>query len=130
MCRVNSIRQWTKSRICASTTLMEEMRRVFQTCDVLMLPTGNAAPKLDAEIVGTDAPSDPPSPPRPDVFNITNVTEITALVLPCGFTAGAPTLLLGIQYCANPFGEATFFRIGHAYQRVSRAACPNLQGLI
>ena len=38
------------------TILMEEMRRVFQTCDVLMLPAGNAPPKLDAEIVGTDAP--------------------------------------------------------------------------
>src|SRR5436309_11625965 len=54
--------------------LMEEMRRVFQTCDVFMLPAGNAAPRLDAEIVGTDAPTDPPLPPRPDIFNIANMT--------------------------------------------------------
>jgi aspartyl-tRNA(Asn)/glutamyl-tRNA(Gln) amidotransferase subunit A len=98
------------------TVLMEEMRRVFQTCDVLMLPAGNAAPKLDAEIVDTDAPSDPPSPPRPDSFNIANVTGIPAMVLPCGFTAGPPSLPLGIQLCAKPFDEATLFRIGHAYQ--------------
>jgi aspartyl-tRNA(Asn)/glutamyl-tRNA(Gln) amidotransferase subunit A len=98
------------------TVLMEEMRRVFRTCDVLMLPAGNAAPKLDAEIVGTDAPSDPPEPPRPDTFNIANVTGIPAIVLPCGFTAGPPSLPLGIQFCAKPFDESTLFRIGHAYQ--------------
>ena len=98
------------------TVLMEEMRRVFRTCDVLMLPAGNAAPKLDAEIVGTDAPSDPPPPPRPDSFNIANVTGIPAIVLPCGFTAGPPSLPLGIQFCAKPFDEATLFRVGHAYQ--------------
>jgi aspartyl-tRNA(Asn)/glutamyl-tRNA(Gln) amidotransferase subunit A len=98
------------------TVLMEEMRRVFRTCDVLMLPAGNAAPKLDAEIVGTDAPSDPPAPPRPDTFNIANVTGIPAIVLPCGFTAGPPSLPLGIQFCAKPFDESTLFRIGHAYQ--------------
>jgi aspartyl-tRNA(Asn)/glutamyl-tRNA(Gln) amidotransferase subunit A len=98
------------------TVLMEEMRRVFQTCDVLMLPAGNAAPKLDAEIVGTDAPANPPLPPRPDSFNIANVTGIPAIVLPCGFTAGPPSLPLGIQFCAKPFDEATLFRISHAYQ--------------
>jgi aspartyl-tRNA(Asn)/glutamyl-tRNA(Gln) amidotransferase subunit A len=98
------------------TVLMEEMRRVFQNCDVLMLPAGNAAPKLEEEIVGTDAPSDPPMTPRPDVYNIANVTGIPAIVLPCGFTAGPPPLPLGIQFCAKPFDEATLFRIGHAYQ--------------
>jgi aspartyl-tRNA(Asn)/glutamyl-tRNA(Gln) amidotransferase subunit A len=98
------------------TVLMDEMRRVFQTCGVLMLPAGNAAPKLDAEIVGTDAPSDPPSPARPDSFNIANVTGIPAIVLPCGFTIGPPSLPLGIQFCANPFDEVTIFRVSHAYQ--------------
>jgi aspartyl-tRNA(Asn)/glutamyl-tRNA(Gln) amidotransferase subunit A len=98
------------------TVLMEEMRRVFQTCDVLMLPAGNAAPKLEQETVGTDLPPDPPSPPRPDSYNIANVTGIPAIVLPCGFTAGAPVLPLAIQFCARPFGEATLFRIAHAYQ--------------
>ena len=98
------------------TVLMEEMQRVFGICDVLMLPAGNAAPKLDEEIVGTDAPSDPPLPPRPDTFNLANVTGIPAIVLPCGFTAGPPSLPLGIQFCAQPFDEATLFRVAHAYQ--------------
>ncbi len=95
---------------------MEEMRRVFETCDVLVLPAGNAAPKLEEEIVNTDAPTDPPRAPRPDTFNLANVAGIPSLVLPCGFTAGPPPLPLGIQFCARPFDEATLFRVGHAYQ--------------
>jgi len=101
------------------TVLIEEMRRVFQTCHVLMLPAGNAAPKLEEEIVGTDAPSDPPATPRPDSFNLANVTGIPAIVLPCGFTAGPPSLPLGIQFCAKPFDEPTLFRVGHAYQSIT-----------
>lgn len=98
------------------TVFMEEMRRVFQTCDIVMLPSGNAAPKLDIEIVRTDVTPDQPPPPRPDTYNLANVTGIPAIVLPCGFTAGPPVLPLGIQFCARPFDEATLFRISHAYQ--------------
>ncbi len=98
------------------TVLMEEMWRVFQSCDVLMLPAGNAPPKLEGEITGSDAPLDPPPSSRPDSFNIANLTGIPAIVLPCGFTAGPPSLPLGIQFCAKPFDEATLFRVGHAYQ--------------
>lgn len=98
------------------TLLMEEMRRVFRTCDVIALPAGNAAPKLDTEIVGTDAPSGPPSPPRPDSWTIANMAGIPAIVLPCGFTAGPPSLPLGIQFYAKLFDEAALFRVGHAYQ--------------
>ena len=59
---------------------------VLKGLSVLMLSAGNAAPKLEAEIVGTDLPTDPPAVPRPDVFNMANVTGIPAIVLPCGFT--------------------------------------------
>ena len=98
------------------TVLMDEMRRVFETCDVLMLPAGNAAPKLELEIMGTDVPTNPPPPARPDSFNLANVTGIPAIVLPCGFTNGPPSLPLGIQFCAKHFDESALFRIGHAYQ--------------
>ena len=104
------------------TLLIEEMRRVFESCDVLMLPAGNAAPKLTEEITGTDVPPDPPPAPRPDTLNLANVTGIPSLVLPCGFTGGgaaAPALPLGIQFCARPFDEAMLFRVGHAYQSVT-----------
>ena len=98
------------------TLLKDEMRRIFETCDVLMLPAGNAAPKLADEIADTDIPPNPPPPARPDVFNLANVTGIPAIVLPCGFTNSPPMLPLGIQFCAKPFDEATLFRVGHAYQ--------------
>ncbi len=112
---VNSATDYIKAQRLR-TILMDELRRVFETCDVLMLPSGNAAPRLDAEIAGTDAPSNPPRPPRPDTFDVANMTGIPAIVLPCGFTAGPPSLPLGIQFCAKPFNEAALFRIGHAYQ--------------
>ncbi len=97
-------------------TLIEEMRRVFTQCDVLLLPAGNAAPRLEEETVETDAPANPPSRPRPDVFNLANVTGIPAIVLPCGFTSGPPALPLGIQFCAAENGESLLFRLGRAYQ--------------
>jgi aspartyl-tRNA(Asn)/glutamyl-tRNA(Gln) amidotransferase subunit A len=96
--------------------LIKEMQRVFESCDVLMLPSGNAAPKLEEEIVGTDLPPDPPPAPRPDTFNLANVTGIPSIVLPCGFTNGPPVLPLGIQFCARAGADATLFRAGHAYQ--------------
>jgi Asp-tRNA(Asn)/Glu-tRNA(Gln) amidotransferase A subunit family amidase len=95
---------------------MEEMLRIFQTCDVLMLPAGNPPPRLEGEIVGTDAATDPPLPPRPDSFNLANVTGIPAIVLPCGFTSVPPILPIGIQFCAKPFDEESLFRVSHAYQ--------------
>ena len=99
--------------------LVEEMRRVFTLCDVILLPAGNAAPRLDEETVGTDLPTNPPAAPRPDTFNLANVTGIPAIVLPCGFTPGPPVLPLGIQFCAAENGESLLFRVGHAYQSVT-----------
>lgn len=98
------------------TLLIEEVHRVFDTCDILMLPAGNPAPRLDQEIVNTDVPPNPPPPGRPDVFNLANMVGIPAIVLPCGFTAGPPVLPIGIQFCARSFDEATLFRLAHAYQ--------------
>ena len=98
------------------TMFMQEMNRVFQSCDVFMLPAGNPPPKLEGEIVTTDLPTNPPAPPRPDAFNLANVTGIPSIVLPCGFTAGPPVLPIGIQFCAKPFDEPTLFRVAHAYE--------------
>jgi aspartyl-tRNA(Asn)/glutamyl-tRNA(Gln) amidotransferase subunit A len=98
------------------TVLQAEVRKMFETCDILMLPAGNAAPLLDDEIMTTDIPPSPPRAPRPDTSNLANVAGIPAIVLPCGFTAGPPVLPLGIQFCARWFDEPTLFRLAHAYQ--------------
>ena len=102
------------------TLLMQEMERLFTACDILMLPAGNPPPKLEDEIVETDAPRNPPLPARPDTFNLANVTGIPALCLPCGFTAGPPVLPIGIQFCARAFDEPTLFRVAHAYESANR----------
>ena len=98
------------------TVLMEEMQKVFEICDAMLLPAGNAAPLLTQEVVDSDVPPNPPPPARPDVHNLANITGIPAIAIPCGFTAGPPRLPLGIQFCARPFDEPTLFRIGHLYQ--------------
>jgi len=98
------------------TVLMQQMLQVFEKCDVVMLPAGNAAPRLEEEITGSDKPRNPPATPRPDSFNIANVTGIPSIVLPCGFTPGQPSLPIGIQFCGRPFDEPGLFRIAHAYQ--------------
>ncbi|MBL8209836.1 MAG: amidase [Bryobacterales bacterium] len=101
------------------TVLLRHISQVFEKVDILLLPAGNAAPRLEEEIVGTDLPPDPPPAPRPDTFNLANVTGIPSLVLPCGFTPSSPRLPLGIQFCGRHFEEATLLRLGHAYQLVT-----------
>lgn len=101
------------------TQLMQEMRRVFRTCDVLMLPAGNPAPKLTDEIMTTDVPPNPPPPARPDAVNLANVTGIPSLVIPCGFTNDIKPLPIGIQLCTKPFAEPLLFRLAAAYQGVT-----------
>jgi aspartyl-tRNA(Asn)/glutamyl-tRNA(Gln) amidotransferase subunit A len=95
---------------------MNQMKQVFQTCDILMLPSGNPAPKLEDEIVNSDAPRDPPLPSRPDTYNLANITGLPAIVLPCGFTGGPPTLPMGIQFYAKPFDEARLLCLSYAYE--------------
>lgn len=98
--------------------LMDSMQRVFETCDVMAVPSGNPATKLDPpEIAGTDVKPGSTSPPyRGGNTFIGNMTGLPAIVLPCGFTAGDPQLPLGLQFYGKPFDEATLFRVGHAYQ--------------
>ena len=101
------------------TVLREEMRRVWGSCDAVLLPSGNPAPLLEQEVVETDLPPAVARPARPDTFNLANLTGIPALVLPCGFTAGPPVLPMGLQLWGRPNGEATLFRIGQAYQEAT-----------
>jgi aspartyl-tRNA(Asn)/glutamyl-tRNA(Gln) amidotransferase subunit A len=101
------------------TVLREEMRRVWGSCDAVLLPSGNPAPLLEQEVVETDLPPAVARPARPDTFNLANLTGIPALVVPCGFTAGPPALPMGLQLWGRPNGEATLFRIGRAYQEAT-----------
>lgn len=96
------------------TILMDDLRAVFEKCDVLAMPVGNAAIKLETpDQVRSDATR--PSSGH-DNYSLANMTGYPAMVVPCGFTAGPPQLPLGFQLYGKPFEEATLFRVANAYE--------------
>lgn len=103
------------------TILMEEMRRVFEKCDVMAVPGGNPATKLESpDRAGSDVKQDAPATPyRGGNTFIGNMTGLPAIVVPCGFTTEAPVRPLTIQFYAKPFDEAALFRVSHAYESVT-----------
>ena len=91
----------------------------FADCDVLLTPTAPIpAPLLTDVDVG-----DSDDMPRL-VLLLSRCTRpisylgLPALSVPCGFTSDA--LPVGMQLIGRPFSEAALFRLGHAYQQVSR----------
>jgi aspartyl-tRNA(Asn)/glutamyl-tRNA(Gln) amidotransferase subunit A len=100
------------------TMLMESMQRVFETCDVMAVPSGNPATKLEpAETAASDVkPGSKSTRYRASNTFLGNMTGLPAIVIPCGFTNDDPRLPLGIQFYAKPFDEPTLFRVSHAYE--------------
>jgi len=100
------------------TILMDEMRRVFQKCDVMAVPGGGPASRLEPpETARSDVkPGSRSTPVRGGTTFIGDMTGLPAIVIPCGFTAGQPVLPLTIQFYGRPFDEATLFRVAHAYE--------------
>jgi len=100
------------------TILMDEMRRVFQSCDVMAVPGGGPATKLEPpERAKSDVkPGSSFTPFRGGTTFIGDMTGLPAIVIPCGFTAGPPSLPLTIQFYGRPFDELTLFRVSHAYE--------------
>ena len=100
------------------TILMDEMRRVFQSCDVMAVPGGGPATKLEPpERAKSDVkPGSSSTPFRGGTTFIGDMTGLPAIVIPCGFTAGPPPLPLTIQFYGRPFDELTLFRVSQAYE--------------
>jgi aspartyl-tRNA(Asn)/glutamyl-tRNA(Gln) amidotransferase subunit A len=100
------------------TLLMEDMRRVFEKCDVMAVPGGGPATKLESpERARSDVkPGSVSTPFRGGTTFIGDMTGLPAIVIPCGFTAGPPVLPLTIQFYGKPFDESTLFRVSHAYE--------------
>ena len=105
------------------TLLTTEMLDALGRCAVIATP---AYPRLparvqSAEAARTDVPATAsPEPYRASNSYIANMTGIPALVLPCGFSSGAPALPIALQLYGAPFDEATLLRVGHAYQQATR----------
>lgn len=104
------------------TLLSNEVADALALCDVIAVP---AYPRLPARVESPEAArtdvaaGSAPAPYRASNSYIANMTGIPALVLPCGFSSGAPPLPIALQLYGRPFGEATLFRIGHAYQQAT-----------
>lgn len=107
----------------ARTLLMEDMKAVFEKCDVMAIPASpQLASKLEPE---SSQQSSPPSelqsgPPTLQHARLGNMTGHPAICLPCGFSTGPPKLPIGIMLYARAFDESSLFRAGHAYQAVTQ----------
>ena len=103
------------------TLLMETMTRVFERCDVLAVPAGNPAGKLEPpELAKSDIkPGSHSLPFHGGTTNIGNMTGIPGIVVPCGFTAGPPVLPMGIMFYGRAFDESTLLRVAHAYEQAT-----------
>lgn len=100
------------------TILLDEMHRVYEKCDVMAVPGGGPATKLDPpDLAKSDVkPGSKATPYRGGTTFLGDMTGQPAMTIPCGFTAGTPVLPLTIQFYGKPFDEATLFRVGHAYE--------------
>ena len=50
---------------------------------------------------------------------IWNLIGLPAMAMPCGFSSGEKPLPLSMQIVGKPFAEATVFKVGDAYQRLT-----------
>jgi aspartyl-tRNA(Asn)/glutamyl-tRNA(Gln) amidotransferase subunit A len=48
-----------------------------------------------------------------------NLTGLPAMATPCGFNSNELPLPLSFQIIGKPFAEATVFKVGDAYQRLT-----------
>lgn len=95
--------------------LRQDFDRAFAEVDALVAPVcPTPAFKLGEKV------ADPLTMYLSDVHVVAiNPAGVPSLALPCGFTGDMPPLPVGMQIIGRPLGEATLFRIGHAYQQAT-----------
>ncbi len=103
------------------TILQQEMARVFERCDVMIVPSSlsPAEPLRTPEAARSDVRegADPDAvESRPGNTFLGNLTGLPALTMPCGFTAEAPKRPLALQIYGPPFSEPLILRVAHAYE--------------
>jgi aspartyl-tRNA(Asn)/glutamyl-tRNA(Gln) amidotransferase subunit A len=100
------------------TILQSEMAQSFAMCDVMIVPgTQQRQSRLDsADEARARYAQVTPSTPRRGNTSIGNMTGYPALVVPCGFFSGTPTLPITMMLYGRPFDESTLYRVAHAYE--------------
>jgi aspartyl-tRNA(Asn)/glutamyl-tRNA(Gln) amidotransferase subunit A len=95
----------------ARTVLSEQIRANFSRVDVFATPTAPRPPEA------FDALDPNEQNLRPNFTNPFNLTGLPAISVPCGFTRG--NLPVGLQIAAQPFDEATVFRVAYAFEQTT-----------
>jgi aspartyl-tRNA(Asn)/glutamyl-tRNA(Gln) amidotransferase subunit A len=91
--------------------LNEQIRANFSKVDFFATPTAPRPP----EAFDTMDPNEQNL--RPSFTNPFNLTGLPAISVPCGFTPA--NLPVGLQIIAQPFHEASLFRVAHAYEQAT-----------
>jgi aspartyl-tRNA(Asn)/glutamyl-tRNA(Gln) amidotransferase subunit A len=92
--------------------IKRDFDQAFKKCDVILSPTSPTAAFKMGEKTG-----DPLQMYLCDVFTVTcNIAGIAGVSLPCGFTAGAQPLPIGLQLLGPTFSESTLLRVGRMYE--------------
>jgi aspartyl-tRNA(Asn)/glutamyl-tRNA(Gln) amidotransferase subunit A len=96
------------------TLIRDDYLRALEAVDFIVTPT-TPTPAFKAG----EKCEDPLQMYLSDIFTLScNLAGVCGMSLPCGFTP-EPRLPVGLQLLGRPFGEATLFRVAHAYQRVT-----------
>lgn len=98
--------------------LAAQVGTALRRFDVLVSPTGEAAPRLvDPLAAAAPPPGHPAAAVAPPTYQAFNLSGHPALTVPCGFDRhGLP---LGLQIVGRHFDERTLFGVGRAYERVA-----------
>ncbi|HLL88930.1 MAG TPA: Asp-tRNA(Asn)/Glu-tRNA(Gln) amidotransferase subunit GatA [Tepidisphaeraceae bacterium] len=92
--------------------IKQDFDRAFERCDLVLCPT-TPTPAFKAG----EKTADPLSMYMSDVFTVTcNIAGIPGISLPCGFTAGATPLPIGLQLLGPAFGEENLLRAARMYE--------------
>jgi aspartyl-tRNA(Asn)/glutamyl-tRNA(Gln) amidotransferase subunit A len=84
----------------------------FEKCDVILCPTSPTPAFKAGEKTG-----DPLQMYLCDVFTVTcNIAGIAGISIPCGFTAGATPLPIGLQLLGPTFGEEKLLRVARMFE--------------
>ncbi len=102
-----------KKALKVRTVILEEFRRIFEKCDVIIAPV---APTVAYKI--GEKTENPLEMYMGDIYTVpVNIAGIPAISLPCGKTdSGLP---IGMQLIGNHFTEALLYRAANAFENES-----------
>ena len=102
-----------KKALKVRTVILEEFRKIFEKCDVIIAPV---APSVAYKI--GEKTENPLEMYMGDIYTVpVNIAGIPAISLPCGKTkSGLP---IGMQLIGNHFSEALLYRAAYAFERES-----------